>query len=72
MYPMINSDVLGTKIYDTKKDYHSTVEWIPNRAMIFMRETGVSWHSYDNPTTDVRVTCNHFLLDNTISFTNSI
>ena len=72
MYPIINSDVLGTKIYDMKKDYHSSIEWIPNRAMIFMRETGVSWHSYDNPTTDVRVTCNHFLLDNTISFTNSI
>ena len=69
--PIGRSDSLGTKIYNSEKKYHSTVEWVPNRAMIFMRRSEVSWHSYDNLTSDIRVTCNHFLIDKNISSSES-
>ena len=69
--PIGQSDSLGTKIYNSEKKYHSTVEWVPNRAMIFMRQSEVSWHSYDNLTSDIRVTCNHFLIDKNISSSES-
>lgn len=44
LYPNKN---LGTILYtDDKGTDKTVVEWVQNRALIFAREEGITWHSY--------------------------
>ena len=52
----------GTTFYiDGKQE---TIEWKPNRLMIFCGETGVTWHDYKS-SDETRYTYNYFLVDPT-------
>ena len=53
---------VGTEIYDKDKNYVKTVEWKPNRALIFAAQDGVTWHSYQNNTDLPRTTANTFFI----------
>ena len=45
LYPKVNT---GTILYSDENGNDKTVvDWIPNRALIFSREAGVTWHSYE-------------------------
>ena len=45
LYPKENS---GTILYSDKGGSDKTfVNWVPNRALIFARQEGVTWHSYE-------------------------
>lgn len=56
--PKVNE---GTRLYDANKQYVKTVEWRPNRALIFAAIDGVTWHDYTAPADSVRLTINQFL-----------
>ena len=44
LYPKIN---VGTLLYSDKNGSDKTeIKWIQNRALIFARKEGVTWHSY--------------------------
>ena len=52
----------GTTFYiDGKED---TIEWKPNRLMVFCGETNVTWHDYKSDD-HMRFTYNYFLIDPT-------
>lgn len=51
---------VGTDIYDKDKNYVTTVEWKPNRAIIFAAQSGLTWHGYKNNTDHPRITANTF------------
>lgn len=53
---------VGTEIYDKDKNYVTTVEWKPNRALIFAGMDGITWHSYKNDTSLPRTTANTFFI----------
>lgn len=58
----ISPDVsTGTLIYDQHKNYHSEVEWAPNRSLIFAGITGKTWHAYKVNPKKIRITVNTFL-----------
>lgn len=45
LYPKLNT---GTILYSDQSGNDKTIiEWVPNRALIFSREGGVTWHSYE-------------------------
>ncbi len=45
LYPKVNT---GTILYSDENGNDKTVvDWVPNRALIFSREAGVTWHSYE-------------------------
>ena len=45
LYPKLNT---GTILYSDQSGNDKTIiEWVPNRALIFSREEGVTWHSYE-------------------------
>lgn len=52
---------IGTHLYNLDKSYHSTIEWKPNRCLIFPGISDVTWHSFDCPSDSWRVTQNTFL-----------
>jgi hypothetical protein len=51
----------GTNIYKPNKEYHSTIEWVPNNGLFFYRGN-YTWHSYGS-TVNHRDTINCILLD---------
>ena len=51
----------GTRLYTSDKIYAKTVEWKPNRALIFAAIDGVTWHDYTCPKGKARITINQFL-----------
>jgi len=51
----------GTRLYDANKNLVKTVEWKPNRALIFAAIDGVTWHDYTCPIGKARITINQFL-----------
>lgn len=52
----------GTTFYVDGKE--ETIEWKPNRLMVFCGETGVTWHDYKSDH-NMRFTYNYFLIDPT-------
>ncbi len=52
----------GTTFYIDGKE--QTIEWKPNRLMIFCGETDVTWHDYKSAD-QMRFTYNYFLVDPT-------
>lgn len=52
----------GTTFYIDGKE--ETIEWKPNRLMIFCGETDVTWHDYKSAD-QMRFTYNYFLVDPT-------
>jgi hypothetical protein len=52
----------GTTFYINGKE--ETIEWKPNRLMIFCGETDVTWHDYKSAD-QMRFTYNYFLVDPT-------
>jgi len=52
----------GTTFYIDGKE--ETIEWKPNRLMIFCGETDVTWHDYKSAD-QIRFTYNYFLVDPT-------
>ena len=59
----------GTRLYDVNKKLIKTVEWKPNRALIFAAIDGVTWHDYTCPKGKARITINQFLQRNKDTFT---
>lgn len=53
------TDDIGTSIYTTanETDYHSTVAWKPNTALLFCPQSNVTWHSFVSGDTP-RITLN--------------
>jgi len=52
----------GTTFYINGKE--ETIEWKPNRLMVFCGETNVTWHDYKSAD-QMRFTYNYFLVDPT-------
>ncbi len=50
----------GTVLYDENKQYVTTIEWKPNRALVFAALDGITWHSYRSGNSP-RITANTFL-----------
>ena len=59
---------IGTTMIQHQRFYidgkQETIEWKPNRLMIFCGETGVTWHDYKS-SDETRYTYNYFLVDPT-------
>lgn len=55
------SKSLGTLIYDRNKNLVKTVDWKPNRTLIFAPITDLTWHTYKAKDGGFRVTLNTFL-----------
>ena len=53
LYPEKNT---GTILYSDQSGNDKTiVEWVQNRALIFAREEGVTWHSYEGDGVSTRI-----------------
>lgn len=52
----------GTTLYDRDKQFVTTIEWKPNRTLIFAAQSGVTWHSYESAAGSYRMTVNQFLM----------
>jgi hypothetical protein len=63
IYPTLSA---GTNIYKTPNEYSHTVNWVPNRALIFCGEKNKTWHNFGAKDED-RITLNFFIRSNYIN-----
>lgn len=52
---------IGTHIYNADKSFNKSIEWLPNRLLMFCGETNKTWHSYHCDSSQYRITLNTFL-----------
>ena len=56
-------NAMGTELYSNKdtSSYHSTVEWAPNRGLMFGPKQEVTWHAFKHLEDSVRITLCFYL-----------
>lgn len=58
----------GTVLYNKDKVKAKTIEWQPNRTLIFAPQDGLTWHSYGNGDYQLRITLNQYLISDDVEY----